>query len=255
MPDPVLITEVLRRADAGVSVNPFICRTEDGREIYVKPAGTLPESLVYEWLGSSLAREMNLPVADFTLIDLPTLLVDSVMGIDTSGLNAGIGFGSYHVGTGCRDMEIGDIGRMSPGLMAEILAFDLWIHNGDRILNNQGGNPNLVIGPDQEESFLIDHDNAFDPNFSPEELRSYHLGWNQRSYWLCAIERQIWEAKTRSALERLPEFWKELPESWLERSPNLSKNPSRALDSICANLMNPSDNSDAFWAPLISPQS
>lgn len=253
VPDPILITEILRRADAGVSVNPFICRTEDEREIYVKPAGSLPESLIFEWLGSSLAREMNLPVAEFTLVDIPPLLVDSVIGIDTSGLNAGIGFGSYDVGTGSRDMETGDLDRLPPTILAEILAFDLWIQNEDRILSHQGGNPNLVIGSDQEEPFLIDHDNAFDSDFAPGELRNQHLGWAQRSYWLCPIERQIWEAKTKSALVKLSTFWDELPEHWLERSQNLSENPSRTLDSIRAILAKPSSQTESFWAPLLSP--
>ena len=254
MPVPVLITEILRRADAGISVNPFICRTDEGLEVYVKPAGSLPESLVSEWLGSSLAREMNLPVADFALCEIPSLLVDSVVGIDTSGLNAGVGFGSFDVGTGSRDMETGDLDRLPPTILAEILAFDLWIQNEDRILSYQGGNPNLVIGSDQEEPFLIDHDSAFDLDFSPSELKRQHLGWAQRSYWFCPIEREIWEAKTRAAIAKLPEFWGDLPESWLERSPTLSENPSRALDSIRAILMKPSDQPESFWNPLISQQ-
>lgn len=255
MSDPVLITEILRRADAGVSVNPFICRTSDSREIYVKPAGTLPESLVNEWIGSSLAREMELPVADFTLVEIPEMLVKAVIGIDTSGLEAGIGFGSYDVGTGCRDMEASDLDRLPETLLAEILAFDFWINNGDRTLSYQGGNPNLVIGADQDNGFLIDHDNAFDPHFDLADIKNYHLGWNRRAHWLCPTERDLWEVRALAASEKINSFWNTIPESWIERSTNLSENHIVILDSICATLKKPFAGTNNFWKALIAPSS
>lgn len=252
MPKPVLITEILRRADTGVSVNPFLCRTEDGRQIYVKPAGTLSSSLVSEWLGSRLAAEMRLPVAAFTLVDVPVKLVQAVIGIETSGLSPGIGFGSYDVGHGSRDMEPGDLERVPELVLSEVLAFDLWIQNADRCLTQQGGNPNVVIEAYQNDLFLIDHDNAFDPDFSAEELCGTHLGWRQRSHWLDATEREIWESKAKAALEKVPTFWEELPELWRNADLGSVANPTLDLDLLLAMLGKLEEDLDSFWKTIIS---
>lgn len=252
MPDPVLITEILRRANTGVSVTPFICRTEEGRVVYVKPAGTLSDSLIFEWIGSSLAKEMGLPVAEFCLTSISDSLVDHVVGIDLSGIKAGIGFGSYDVGTGSRDMESRDLDQVSSSELAEILLFDLWIQNGDRILTKHGGNPNAVVGHYGDDLFLIDHDNAFEEGFSLASFDELHLGWAQRFYWKDEIERDFWLGKAERALEKVPQFWAEMPPEWLENSLRFSQNPDRALDSLCAILKTPFERPDDFWSLLLS---
>ena len=55
-----------------------------------------------------------------------------------------------------------------------MLGFDWWIRNGDRCLGELGGNPNLFWAPKNRSLVLFDHNQAFDPGFSPAEFRVTH---------------------------------------------------------------------------------
>lgn len=65
------VTAVLGRAPSGVSIRPFLCEDEHARQLFVKPFGNLPSSLISEWLAARLAREMALPIPDVDLVEVP----------------------------------------------------------------------------------------------------------------------------------------------------------------------------------------
>jgi hypothetical protein len=249
---PTLITELLGRADAGVSVTPFICRTEDDRKVYVKPSGTHPESLIHEWIGGRLAHQMSLPAAEIDIIEVPLELAEANTRVDWSDFKAGIGFGSYFVGPEYRDLQASDLSHLGAELLADVLLFDYWIQNQDRRMGPIGGNPNTMVHYDRNEFYLIDHDNAFDSSFDMTLYNQLHIGRNQREYWLLADRRDAWSKKVETCLEHLDDFWQELPEEWLYSELDSGSEPRYSLSPIRELLQKPLINSDTFWTPILS---
>jgi hypothetical protein len=171
-----IITGISGRAAMGVSVNPFVCVTDEGREIYVKPAGTLQKLLIAEWIGGRLAQEIGLPCAEMTLVEVPEILAGSHQNPEWTDLHAGVGFGSYSMGREFRDLQFSDIGKLSSDVLAEVYLFDYWILNRDRQMGAVCGNPNTLVSYDAREMCVIDHDSAFDAEFDLSAFKNYHLG-------------------------------------------------------------------------------
>ncbi|MEI6656098.1 MAG: HipA family kinase [Verrucomicrobiota bacterium] len=235
------VTAVLGRAPSGVSIRPFLCEDERGRILYVKPFGSLPDSLISEWLAARLARELGLPIPDFDLVDLP---VELCRAAGHSDLKPGPAFASVSLGPGAADVQPRDQGRIRPGILAETLVFDAWIQNADRILGPLGGNPNAMMVSPGSRFFLIDHDNGFDPEWNQGGLPQLHLARQQAAHWLNSSHRAEWLARARKAFDKFDVFWQELPPDWLqgvqERRPTFR---SQVLDI----LRLPFDAPDEFW--------
>lgn len=249
---PTIVTELLGRADAGVSVKPFICRTEEGRKIYIKPFGSHPKSFIYEWIGGRLAYRMGLPVADMEIVEVPSLLAKANRNVDWKDFKSGVGFGSYAVGQDYRDLQSSDLTKLNKELLAEVLLFDYWIKNQDRQMGPVGGNPNTMVHYDRNEFYLIDHDNAFDQTFDMKLFSQLHIGRNQREYWLKADRREAWAKKVEASLKHLDDFWEELPEDWLYSELDTNSEPCYTLSPIRDLLLRPLTDPEAFWLPLLS---
>ncbi|MDX9944074.1 MAG: hypothetical protein RBS35_04675, partial [Azonexus sp.] len=65
-----------------------------------------------------------------------------------------------------------------------MLVFDWWLHNEDRYLTELGGNPNLLWDIQAEQLAVIDHNQAFDPDFDTAHFLASHVFsacWNRVS--------------------------------------------------------------------------
>jgi hypothetical protein len=51
--------------------------------------------------------------------------------------------------------------------------FDWRIKNGDRTQTDVGGNPNLFWDVDNDSLLVLDHNQAFDPDFAPRCLKNF----------------------------------------------------------------------------------
>jgi hypothetical protein len=235
------VTAVLGRAPSGVSIRPFLCEDEHARELFVKPFGSLPSSLISEWLVARMAGEMGLPLPDADLVDVPA---DLCRAAGHSDLKPGPAFASVSLGPGAADLQPQDLARIAPVTLAETLVFDAWIRNADRILGPLGGNPNAMMVSPGSRFFLIDHDNAFDPEWEPSAMHQLHLARRQAAHWLDSSHRADWLARARNAFDRFDVFWQELPSEWVEASQesNLTFR-SQVLDM----LRLPFDAPDEFW--------
>lgn len=232
---------MLGRAPSGVSIRPFLCEDEHARELFVKPFGSLPGSLISEWLAARLAADLGLPLPDADLVDVPVELCRAAGHTD---LKPGPAFASISLGPGATDLQPRDLGRVLPGTLAETLVFDAWIRNADRILGPLGGNPNAMMVSPGSRFFLIDHDNAFDPEWDPGAMHRLHLARRQAAHWLDSIHRADWLARARNAFDKFGGFWQELPSEWVEAAHE--SNPafrSQVLDT----LRLPFDAPDEFW--------
>lgn len=77
----VEIVEVIRRSEQRIT-RPFICRGKDGQTYFVEGKFAGPRSLVCEWIAGSLAKRVGLPIAPFTLVDVPEELLELDSGLD-----------------------------------------------------------------------------------------------------------------------------------------------------------------------------
>jgi len=219
--------------------------------VYVKPFGTLPQSLINEWIGGRLAQWMGLPVADMDIVEVPQLLADNNRRNDWNSFKAGLGFGSYVGGASVRDLQLSDIAKLNAVQLAEVFLFDYWIQNADRQIGLSGGNPNTIIFPHREEFYLIDHDNAFD-EINIKLFNEWHIGRHQKEYWLSKIHQKSWLEKVDAALEQLDEFWGELPEEWLHSDLDISSESSYTVSPIRDILRRPLTDPESFWSPILS---
>ena len=249
---PVLITELLDRADTGVSVKPFFCKTDSNREIYVKPAGALAESLIAEWIGGRLAQLMGLPCPDIDIVEVLKQLSDANRNPDWSDFKPGIGFGSYYLGATFRDLQSSDLRHLNVVELSEAYLFDYWIKNEDRKMGPTAGNPNTLVHYDRDEFCLIDHDNAFDPEFSLSQFLQLHIGRQGKELWLLEATRQRWSEKAAAALSELDDIWRELPEEWVYSNLDNPDEARYTINRYRSILELPFTDTESFWQPLLS---
>jgi len=69
------IIEVLGRSKQGVT-EPFICRGDDNNIYFVKGINAGRRSQVCEWISANLAREFNIPIAPFCIVNVPEELLE-----------------------------------------------------------------------------------------------------------------------------------------------------------------------------------
>ena len=143
----VEIVEVIRRADQGMT-RPFICRGDDNEIYFVKGVGAGRRSLICEWIAGSLGLALGLPLAPFEIVEVPEELIEFGTGLDLdlSELGHGPAFGSRR--REVMELTASAVPEVPEPLQQDVLAFDWWIRNGDRLLTERGGNPNLFWAPE-----------------------------------------------------------------------------------------------------------
>ena len=239
------IIEVIRPARQG-KTKPFICRARDKRLYYVKGVHAGYRSMICEWICGQLAQALELPIAPFEIVDVPRALVEGSMNQEYLQLGVGEAFGSREVEF-AEDFQWNQTKSVDAGLATRVLVFDWWIGNSDRILGPIDGNVNLLWTNAPGKLHLIDHNNAFSQEvlngswsaFCADHVfgQSYQRTNHQKKFLLGpaqALEVAA-EKDNRSAakclsfgedcldaLEKLEEFWDEMPEKWQESCPNLS---------------------------------
>ena len=168
------IVEVIGRSSQG-KTRPFICRADDGHVYFVKGRYAGVRSLVCEWLAASLAKEFGLPIAPFAILSVSEDLVElgHAAGEPLSDLGVGEVFGSQRCEFSELTMITADL--VPTEVQADVAVFDWWIHNEDRTLTDNGGNPNLFWDAGDAKLWVVDHNLAFDTDFSPSRFMGTHV--------------------------------------------------------------------------------
>ncbi len=167
----VEIVEILARSQQGVT-QPYICRGNDQAIYFVKGRGAGRRSQIAEWVAGNLAQKVGLPIPSFEIVEIPEELILFESRVDLRDLGAGPAFGS-------RKLEVNEfffsqVKRVDEELRCLVLAFDWWVRNGDRTLSREGGNPNLFWDIDDEALVVLDHNQAFDAQFSIQQFLELH---------------------------------------------------------------------------------
>ncbi|MFB9241010.1 HipA family kinase, partial [Massilia antarctica] len=90
------IIEVIDRSEQGIT-KPFICRGDDGKIYFVKGRGAGRRSLLCEWIAGNLGLSLGLPIAPFTVVDVPGALISLASREDLNELGSGPAFGSLRL--------------------------------------------------------------------------------------------------------------------------------------------------------------
>ncbi|MTW19539.1 HipA family kinase [Allochromatium palmeri] len=237
------IVEVLRRSEQGIT-RPFICRGEDGEIYFVKGRGAGRRSQICEWIAGKLALTFGLPMAPFCLVDVPDELVEADGARTLWDLGAGPAFGSQW--QEAMDLTVSAIREIPKEIQQDVLVFDWWIHNGDRLLTDRGGNPNLLWNPASRELIVIDHNQAFDLDFDPENFLDRHVFAAQRHYLFGdRLKRHDYNARFAAALADWPKICAAIPEAWLFVDPEMTVSVDFDLDM--AYLLLKRHEHDDFW--------
>lgn len=250
---PLRIIEILGRSEQGIT-KPFFCRAEDGESYYVKGNFAGFRALCCEWVAGELARHWGLPIAPFSIVEVPDALIKGSLRNDIFELGPGPAFGSRLV-QNAGELRWAEVegNQISADLRARVLIFDWWVANSDRMMSDVGGNPNLLWSPSSSHLSLIDHNLAFSTNLtlaSLPEFAALHVFGTR----ILAQEMAFWECETAmapllQATAQLTQFWDDnpvlldeieagLPEEWTETAPGFRGEVRSVLERV---------ERDDFW--------
>lgn len=243
---PIALLEIGALTSTGFSSGAYRCLGEDGRYYYVKsPRLAGSKAVISEWLAAGLAQQMQLPVRECALVQIPAQLVTP----ELRELGHGLAFGSLELAQ-ADDLSFSTAVKLPTTLRAELFLFDYWIQNADRILGPAGGNPNLLVATGHPLA-VIDHGNAFDPHFDSSAFCAHHAFADRRIEWLDATRRQAWEAKASAALDRVPYLWDGIPLEWHENAHGEIQH-EMTLENVLHLLNRFTRDPSGFWSPLRS---
>lgn len=224
----VEIIEILGRSKQGIT-RPFICRGDDGNTYFVKGTGAGRSSQIYEWIAGNLARHIGLPIAPFFIVQVPEELVED--NPRYSELGSGPAFGSLK--QTITEMNYAGINHVPDELRRAVLAFDWWIHNDDRKLTENGGNPNLFWEPGDEQLVVIDHNQAFAPDFSEENFKEFHIfSRDVNQLFGDVLYRDEFVNKFQYALKDWQDICDNIPMEWYFADPQMTVPTDVDLDEI-----------------------
>jgi len=242
-PHEVQIVEVLRRSEHGMTL-PFICRGDDGEIYFVKGKGAGRQSQINEWVSGKLALALGIPVAPFNIVDVPEELAEVLSAEDAMALGQGPAFGSME--QRITELAPSQVRDVPSELRGSLLIFDWWISNDDRQLTKNGGNANLFWDAETQRLVVIDHNQAFDPDFDPDRFFLYHAFKDSApDVFDDLIERQHYTDRMEQALKDWDSIIEAIPEEWLFIDPEMTLKLDFNPDSFLKHLQR--FRSDNFW--------
>lgn len=244
---PILITEVVGRSEQGMTL-PFLCSCENESLHYLKGGYAGYESLCHEWVGSNLARLLEIPIPDFAIAEVPDQLIQASAREDIRDLGAGLAFASKRL-EGAREITWREAGDVPDQVKASVLLFDWWVLNEDRCLSSLGGNPNLLVTAENNggsKLWMFDFNLAFDFDFSRARFLENHLFAKLLDKWPAGFRDEM-EPKLASALQRVDDLLDSLPDEWLYPDGDDSLPAHLNVDFVRAALERAIAESDKFW--------
>ncbi len=208
---PLTIVEILDRSEQG-RTRPFLCRCEDDQLYYVKGRDAGPRSLLCEWLAGHLGRELGLPMPAFIVVQADQSLID--LHPEGRDLGSAPAFASAKV-EHVQELTVSHLKDVESMLRRDVLVFDWWIRNQDRTLTTISGNPNLMWDAAAKRLVVIDHNLAFDREFSTVEFSETHVFRAQIPLVFHDLaERGTYTQRLRAALAVWPWACNNAPSEW-----------------------------------------
>lgn len=163
------------------------------------------------WRGH-LGRALGLPLPEFTVVQAKQSLIDLYPeGRDLGSAPAFASAKVEHV----QELTISHLNDVDAALQRDVLVFDWWTRNQDRTLTTLSGNPNLMWDAAGKRLVVIDHNLAFDREFSTAGFSETHVFHEQipRVFHDLA-ERGRYAQRLRKALAVWPAACNNAPSEW-----------------------------------------
>jgi len=237
----VVVSEIVRRSEQGVT-NPFLCRSNDGTSWFVKgllSAGA--EALRAEWIAGCLAQRMGLPMPEFAIMEISDDLIQSSVIDGVQDLAGGVAFGSRTI-VGAQELTFTRAREVPASLQAEILLFDWWIRNDDRVLGPSGGNPNVLFSGD--EIWVIDHHNGFSKTFDVSRFGKDHVFRDASAIWTPPWKERLF-SRMNDANSSFSDIWDSIPLAFHPEKDDTSEASALERDRISEILAY--RNTADFW--------
>lgn len=220
MSDRITAVEIVRQSHQGYSIKPFIIRADDGHSYFVKGLNKSGgPALISEVIGAELGMKMQLPIPPWRLMDVPPQLIGFSAIPSVTDLGGGTAFASRAV-ENASDFTITHLDTTPAELMRRVLLFDWWVQNGDRCLGPLGGNVNLIRDSSGALA-VIDHNQAFAPDFNGDDLLELHVFRERRKDFRDYVVRQEYTHILTEALSEWDTIAAVLPEDWVYRDKDL----------------------------------
>ncbi|KAB7660497.1 hypothetical protein GBN14_02530 [Plesiomonas shigelloides] len=195
---------------------PYLCAADDGNLYIVKGPNTTYLGLIYEWVCGHLGLAIGLPVPALEIAYVDSSLLE-YGGYD---FTEGDWFASKYV-ENIQDVPFELVSELDVSKLKLLFLFDYWIKNGDRVLGQFGGNPNLFIRSDLSTFVVLDHNMAFergfDENFEKDKME--HVG---ASAWfsvqLDLYEKQYYEGILDAGFAQIDTILNSVPPVWVDAS-------------------------------------
>lgn len=231
------IIEILSPAERG-KTRPYLCRAEDDALYYVKGLVSGRRSQCCEWLVGHLALKFGLPVAPFAQVELPPKLLSETRP-EWQDIGSGVAFASKKQ-ENVTWLEPHYIKYIPEQLKRDVIAFDWWVKNMDRMHDN----PNLLWAQASKQLTLIDYAFSFDDAFFPTVFQSNHIFSAEIEPVFNDLARQAeYAARFEDALSVWDQACNNLHRSWLDDADATDPAP----DLIEARLLLERCLSDELW--------
>lgn len=209
----VFINNIIRKMKQG-QTGPYLCTGDDEIQYIVKGPNTTYRGLIHEWVCGHLGLAIGLPI--------PML---AIAYVDRSLLE----FGQYELREGdwfaskyeenIQDVPFELLNKLDQEGLKLLFLFDYWICNGDRVLTQLGGNPNLFIRSDLRTFIVLDHNMAFERGFDESFAKNKmsHVGavaWfsAQRSLF----DQENYEKTLETGFAQIDDILASVPEEWVD---------------------------------------
>lgn len=232
------IIEIIQPAIQGKSM-PYLCGGEDGQLYYVKGIKATRKGQICEWICANLAYEFGLPIAPYQLVNIPKMIYqESSMG--EAELGNGPAFATQKIDYACW-YQTAYLDKTGVKLKNDVLAFDWWIKNMDRMQDN----PNLLWRNDKSELTIIDHDSAFGFEFLPSIFFREHIfSSSHENVFRDLVSQATYSEKMQKILMGWQRIIEDIPPNWLEEAKN-EEIPFHLEKSF--NILNSCTNEN-FWS-------
>lgn len=206
----VEITEIIRPLAQGFT-QPYLCRGADGIQYVVKGNDATREGLINEWVCANIGIKFGLPIPVPVIASVPTMFTEYS---EYPNLSIGECFGSTYI-SGLSEVIYSQLDQLDRETLLDLYVFDYWIKNGDRSLTELGGNPNFFVDVKQQSAVVIDHNLAFDNQFSINTHKQSHVSskfWNSDQTRM--FDFPVYECKLKHGLSCFDQCIEQIPDIW-----------------------------------------